>query len=96
MNQDNKKERKIQTSQQYAMARTTQTHPQYSIPVTNQFQTLPSEDFPLLTYAQASIKPPSSSAQTSSFDLSKYFTKLIRNLIAYSKYRELQSLLELK
>jgi len=44
MNQDNKKERKIQTSQQYAMtpATQTQTHPQYSIPVTNQFQTLPS------------------------------------------------------
>ena len=70
MNQDNKKERKIQTSQQYVMTPATQNHPQYSIPVTNQFQTLPSENFPPLTYAQASIKPPSSSTQTSSFDLS--------------------------
>jgi len=94
MNQDNKKERKIQTSQQYAMtpATQTQTYPQYSIHVTNQFQTLPSEDFPPLTYAQASIKPPT---QTSSFDSSKYFTKPIRYPIAYTKYREPQSLLEL-
>ena len=51
MNQDNRKERKVQTSQQYAMTPNTQTHPQYSIPITNQFQTLPSEDFPPLTYA---------------------------------------------
>ena len=86
MNQDNKKERKIQTSQQYAITPTTQTHPQYSIPITNQFQTLPSEDFSPLTYAQAPIKPPSSSTQTSSFDLSKYFTKPIRNPVAYTKY----------
>ena len=64
----------------------TQTHPQYSFSITNQFQTLPSEDFPLLTYAQASIKPPSSPTQTSSFDPSKYFTKPIRNPIAYTKY----------
>ena len=95
MSQDNKKERKTQTSQQYAMTPATQTHPQYSIPVTSQFQTLPSKDFPPLTYAQASIKPPSSSTQTSSFDSSKYFTKPIRNPIAYTKYREPQSLLEL-
>ena len=86
MNQDNEKETKIQTSQQYAMIPTTQTHPRYSIPVTNQFQTLPSEDFPPLTNAQASIKPPLSFTQMSSFDLSKYFTKPIRNPIAYTKY----------
>jgi len=95
MNQDTKNERKIHTSQQYALTPTTQTHPQYSIPVTNQFQTLPSEDFPPLTYAQASIKPPSPSTQTSSFALSKYFTKPIRNPITYTKYREPQSLLKL-
>ena len=77
------------------MMPTTQTHPQYSIPITNQFQTLPSEDFPPLSDAQASIKPSSSSTQTSSFDLSKYFTKPIHNLIVYTKYREPQSLLEL-
>ena len=77
------------------MTPTTQTHPQYSILITNQFQTLHSKDFPPLTYAQASSKPPSSSTQTSCFDLSKYFTKPIRNLIAYAKYRETQSLLEL-
>ena len=95
INQDNKKERKIQTSQQYAMTPATQTHPQYSIPITKQFQTLPSEDFPPLTYAQASIKPPSSSTQTSSFDLSTYFIKPIRNPIDYTKYRQPQSLFEL-
>ena len=77
------------------MTRTTQTYPQLSIPITNQFQTLPSEDFPPLTYAKASIKPPSSSTLTSSLDLSKYFTNPIRNPIAYIKYREPQSLLEL-
>lgn len=38
MNQDTKKERKIQTPQQYATTPNIQTHPQYSIPVTNQFQ----------------------------------------------------------
>jgi len=77
------------------MTPATQTHSQCSIPVTNQFQTLPSNDFPPLTYAQASIKPPSSSTKTSSFDLSKYFTKPMRNPIAYTKYREPQPLLAL-
>jgi len=35
MNQDNRKERNIQTSQQYAMTPNTQTHPQYSISIIN-------------------------------------------------------------
>jgi len=77
------------------MTSNTQTHPQYSMPITNQFQTLPSENFLPLTYAQVSIKHPSSSTQISSLYLSKYFTKPICNHIAYTKYREPQSLLEL-
>lgn len=77
------------------MKSNTQTHTQYSIPLTNQFQALPSLDFRPVTYAQASIKHPSSSTQTSSLDLSKYFTKHIRNHVTYSKYREPQSLFEL-
>ena len=68
----------------------TQTHLPYAIPVQNQSQISQTEEFP-----QASIQHPSSSTQTSSFDLSKYFTKPIRNPIAYTKYREPQSLLEL-
>ena len=86
MNQDTKKERKIQTPQQYAMTPNTQTHPQCLIPVTNQFQTLPSEEFPPLTYAQASIKQPSPSTQTSSLDLLKYFTKKLCDHVACTKY----------
>jgi len=57
MNPDKRKERKIQTSQQYAMKTNSQIHPQYIIPITNRFQVLPSQDFPLLSYAQASTKP---------------------------------------
>lgn len=69
---------KIQISQQYGikqyvMIPDTQTHPHYSIPVTNRFQILQAKEFPPLAYTQASIQHPSSSTQIPSSDLSKHF-----------------------